>query len=278
MKGLKKFIATILCAVLAFTAIPLPVFAAEAQEKSRFTEGIFTYEIVDGTAAIVGCDTSFSGEMTVPETLGGYDVTRLSTAFENCVGITSVTISKNVNRIQYYSFKGCKNIVRFNVVEENGYFKTDEHGVLYTRNMEILYCFPAGSGIENYTVPDGVVKIYADFDGCDKLKTITIPESIEYIKGNFSNCSNLTDIYFGGIEQRWKGMNGGLHDIPENINVHCREMTFAEKMEYKMHSLGAQLGPFMFFGFYFVIGIPYIPVALLLAFLQDLGLIHIKPY
>ena len=264
---MRKLTAIIMCVALILMTIPVNVFA---EDSKGLTEGVYTYDIENGVAEIVGCDTSVSGELTVPETLGGYPVTSLEKfSFKDCTGISSVTINKNVIRIHTETFVGCDNIERFIVAEGNTYFSTDECGVLYYKTA--LKCFPAGSGIENYTVPDGITHIRANFDGCDSLKTLTIPESVEHISCNFSNCTNLTDIYYGGIENEWIYMDGVMSGMPDSINVHCREMTLKEKLEYASYSLGSFMGPVMFFGFYFVIGIPFYPFIIIQDFVAWVG-------
>ena len=78
---------------MLFGALPATVFAAEKTNPLDY----LTYEIADGEVTIPDCDTSVSGELTIPETIEGYPVTGIGEwAFENCTDLTNVTIPDSV--------------------------------------------------------------------------------------------------------------------------------------------------------------------------------------
>ncbi len=272
---MKKLTAIAICLAIIITAVPITALA-----ETEYTEGLYTYTVnEDNNAVIVAADNSLEGNVVIPDYLGGYKVVWIHKhSFKNNDRVTSVSIGKNLTWIQYEAFEGCINLSRFIVNEENALFSTDEHGVLYSKNKDVLIYFPPANGIENYTIPDSVNRISAKFHDCGSLKTLTIPESVERIDTNFSQCIALTDIYYGGIERNWGTMDGSLFGLSETITVHFREENFKDKLEHAKYEFGAFMGPIMFFGFYFVIGLPFAPIALLLAFLQDLGWISISPY
>lgn len=275
---MKKLTAIIMCIAMILTAIPLYAFA-ETEVPTEYTEGFYTYKVEEGNAVIVAADASVEGDIIVPDTLGGYKVVWIHKhSFKDNTGITTVTIGKNLTWIQNEAFEGCVNLSRFIVNEENALFSTDEYGVLYSKNKDALIYFPPANGIENYTIPDSVERISAKFHDCGSLKTLTIPESVEHIDTNFNECTALTDIYYGGIERKWGTLDGSKYGMSESITVHFREENLKDKMEQAKYEFGAFIGPVMFFGFYFVIGLPFAPIALFLAFLQDLGLITVRPY
>ncbi|MCK9477919.1 MAG: hypothetical protein M0R40_00245 [Firmicutes bacterium] len=60
--------------VLAVLLALIPVVPASAA-----TEGIYTYtvSVFNGEATITACQTSASGDITIPSTLGGYPVAEL---------------------------------------------------------------------------------------------------------------------------------------------------------------------------------------------------------
>ncbi|MCD7826979.1 MAG: leucine-rich repeat domain-containing protein [Clostridiales bacterium] len=74
-------------------------------------DGYLNYEIENGEATIIGCDTSISGAYSIPNTLGGYPVTTIGNiAFWNCKSLTSITIPDNVTVIGRCAFDGCTSL------------------------------------------------------------------------------------------------------------------------------------------------------------------------
>ena len=266
----KNLLSVILCAVLLFTTVST-AFAAD--EYERFTEGLFTYRAKDGEAEIMKCDTSASGDIVIPATANGYPVTYVCVeAFKDCSLITSITVGENISYFRFNPFPGCSSLERFIVDEKNIHYTTDEYGVLYTHNMKGLVAYPGASKMENYVIPDGVEHLHAVFDCCANLKTLTVPESADYRENcKFKNCPNLTDVYVGDIKRSWELMNGGDWDFEEGVTVHCREETTLEKLEFKFNSFLNSIAPFLFFGFYFIVGLPALPIALPIVILQMFG-------
>ena len=149
-------LAALLCAVLTPEG-----FAATAT-----VNGITWNYTVSGTASVYGgwyssaIQTSTTGAITIPSTLGGYSVTSIgSFAFYNCSGLTSVTIPDSVTSIGSSAFDDC-------------------------RSLTLV------------TIPDSVTSIGSSaFDGCRGLTSVTIPDSVTSIgERAFDNCYSLFDI------------------------------------------------------------------------------------
>ena len=105
---MKKFLAVILTVMLIISVCPLGAFNLTA---SALTSGYYTYSVSDGEATIIDCDTSISGNVTIPSSLGGYLVTSIgSFAFRVCDSLTSVTIPKSVTSIGDYAFDDCTSL------------------------------------------------------------------------------------------------------------------------------------------------------------------------
>ena len=120
---LKRTLACLLVFVLLLTSAPLAGFVGLEFPKLNFggwldsvgewfgsrasaeTLENLTYEVSNGEAKITDCDENISGDVMIPNTLGGYPVTSIgSSAFEGCTGLTSVTIPDSVTSICDYTF------------------------------------------------------------------------------------------------------------------------------------------------------------------------------
>ncbi len=265
---LKKLLSIFLAAIMIFN---IGIVAVAAAPKT-FTEGIFTYEPAGGKATLVKCDTSAKGKVVIPAmTQNGYAVDIVdSKAFENCSDITEIEIGENVLYVRYNPVPGCSSLARFSVNEKNKMFFADEYGVLYTADRKILEAYPGASEMENYVILDGVIRLNAAFDSCSNLKTLTIPESVEFRKYcAFTDCPRLTDIYFGGLEGEWLYMDGSAWETEENnITVHYRNKTIKEHFDHILNEIGLFSVITGYWGFYFVLMIPALPVLLVMELVE----------
>jgi len=116
-------------------------------------------------------------------------------AFEKCVSLTSISIPDTVYNISLKAFAGCKNLTAINVSENNKSYKSD-NGVLFTKKVNNIVCYPQGKKETSYTIPEGVTIISPSaFYGCSNLTDIVVPDGVTKI-GNyaFENCTGLTSI------------------------------------------------------------------------------------
>lgn len=154
----RKLVSLILSIIILLGILPINAFTVNA--KTEYTKGYYTYTISNGEATITHCDTSISGGVTIPSTLGGYPVTSIGDyAFSSCTSLTSITIPDSITSI------GCE--------------------VFY-------YC----TSLTSITIPDSVTSIVAGaFFGCSSLTSITIPDSVTRINSyTFCDCTSLTSI------------------------------------------------------------------------------------
>lgn len=156
---------TILFLVLLLSSIG--VFA-----QTRFKYGALNYEINNGNATViesglVSGTSVYSGDITIPSQVSyegiNYPVTSIgNNAFENCYGLTSVTIPNSITSICRGAFSYCNSLA-------------------------------------SVTIPNLVTSIGDNsFQSCSALTSVVIPNSVETI-GNYAffNCSGLTTVTLG---------------------------------------------------------------------------------
>ncbi|MEI8087574.1 MAG: leucine-rich repeat domain-containing protein [Paludibacter sp.] len=180
-----------------------------------------TYSSLDGVLFDVGQATLIqfpankSGNYVVPSTVGDIG----AFAFDNCTGLTSITIPASVTTIEDYAFNSCSgltgafkissgitsigqyvfedctNIISFDIAPENTSFSFSD-GVLIDLNQFLVKrCVTSKSG--SYMVPADISYIdKSAFSNCTNLTSITFSEALSYIGARaFYNCTGLNSIY-----------------------------------------------------------------------------------
>ena len=109
-------------------------------------------------------------------------------AFEDCSGLTSITIPNSVTSIGFGAFEGCSSLKSF----KGKYASSD--GRCLIMNGELIAFAPAG--LTSYTIPNSVTSIgESAFYGCSSLTSIIIPNSVKsFGESAFRGCSSLTSI------------------------------------------------------------------------------------
>lgn len=217
---IKKTVSLLLVVIMLLTSAPLAgvtdldLFGMTeffSISSKAIKEGSLTYKVENGKAMITDCDQYISGELVIPDTLGGYPVTSIDDfAFSNCRGLTSITIPSDVTSIRYGAFSGCTGITRINWNAESvsGFCESESpfSGVgAYGSGIDIVFsdnvkCIPAHlfsyDNIKSVTIGKNVTSIgeYA-FNKCTGLTSITLPDSLTSIGNDaFSGCTGLTQI------------------------------------------------------------------------------------
>lgn len=210
---LKRVLACVMVIMMTLTAVPMSGFVGLELPRlfettaSAATEGNYVYIVEDGEATITYCDTSVSGELVIPDTLGGYPVTSIGGyAFSHCTGLTSVTIPDSITSIGHEAFRDCTGLASIkipdnvssigcDVFSHTAWYQAQPDGDVYAGKVYYEY---KGTMLENTSVviKDGTKGIagYA-FYNCDGLTSVTIPDSVTSI-GNiaFGRCTGLKSV------------------------------------------------------------------------------------
>ena len=191
---------------LLFAVIIMTMLCAVSvsAEETTYTEGYFTYTVTDGEATIISVDEAVSGDVIIPETLGGYIVTSIGDSSfygYNCevlyIPKTVSYISGNFTNSAFY----CNQIKKFVVDSGSSYF-VSEDGVIYDKTKTKLIAYPGGNKDAGFIMPATVKTTH----GCNGTAFIN---TMSFEKGSQFEEWECYFFYFGHIEKLI---------VPENVN------------------------------------------------------------
>ncbi|MBO4211263.1 MAG: leucine-rich repeat protein [Oscillospiraceae bacterium] len=109
-------------------------------------------------------------------------------AFANCTGLREVTIPAGCTKpINNNTYDGCSALLAFRVASNNGWYSSDENGVLFNKRKTQLVRYPLGKK-GSYTVPSSVSEISRwAFCGCEGLTELILPAELSAI-GDHALC------------------------------------------------------------------------------------------
>ena len=211
----KTFTTALFLFVALLCLLILPVGAQAA------TEGIYTYEVANGEATITACDTSVTGGLDIPSSLGGYPVTAIGeAAFKKCTGLTAVTIPGTVTTIGKYAFHSCTAMA--SVYIPDSVDTLGDYAFYYCDGLTTItipgsiskigdMCFYSCAGLTSVIIQDGVTTIGTSaFNYCTKLSWVLIPDSVTTIvSAAFRNLNVLDHVLYTGTQAQWEAMTFG---------------------------------------------------------------------
>lgn len=151
-------------------------------ENSTAIEGDYEYAIAEGGVTITRYKGA-GGSITIPSTLGGLPVNKIGDeAFQDCAGLTSISLPEGLTHIGQEAFYNCKNLTNIGLSES----------LINIGDYAFSYC----TSLTSISLPKSLTSISrADFWGCTSLTSISLPESLTNIGSYaFSNCISLTKI------------------------------------------------------------------------------------
>ena len=117
-----------------------------------------------------------------------------SSAIYNCKNLSSIHIGKSLEKFESMNGNLCPILKTITVDASNANFASTD-GVLYSKDMSVLYKYPAGKTESSFEIPSSV-KIIDDYAfSSTSLENITMPDGLEAINtGAFDRCKGLLSI------------------------------------------------------------------------------------
>lgn len=143
-------------------------------------------------------------------------------AFYTCSSLASIDLPASLSSLGAGVFSGCTGLTSINVDSGNSFYCSQD-GILFTKDMTELICYPAAKEGGHYAVPSGVVIICDEaFDSSYNLTSVDLPEGLISIgAGAFSDCSlisiDLPESLVSIGASAFYGKNWTSLVLPENL-------------------------------------------------------------
>ncbi len=146
-----------------------------------------------------------------------------SSAFQQCVSLTKVTIPSSVTDLYEGSFLECGRLTAIEADPANPSFSSDQ-GVLFNKDQTRLIQYPGGK-TGAYTIPAGVAGIGEAFCGSTHLTEVIFPAGVHIanIEDAFYGCSELAAIRIDSGNPYYSSSDGMLCSKDGKKLLRCPE-------------------------------------------------------
>ena len=173
------------------------------------------YELSDDGKTLLDVTDKNISEAVIPDGVTYIEIE----AFSGCDALQSIDIPNSVTHIGDGAFIECESLQSIEVEKYNQYFASID-GVLFSKDLTQIICYPQAKNSKQYIIPDSVTYIgdeafyysealqsidipdsvthigYEAFHGCKALQSINIPNSVTHIGDSaFSGCYALQSIH-----------------------------------------------------------------------------------
>ena len=205
-----KTVSIILCLLMIVSVVPVIGLTASA-EKS----GYYTYSVSNGEATITDCDTSISGNITIPSELGIYPVTSIGNyAFSGCSSDLTIYGYANTKAEEYAN----NNNIKFFDLTNHTHSYTAEITKEPTCTEKGVKTFTCSCG-DSYTEDIPATGIHSFVDGkCEWCGEI---QSTDILYGDINGDGKVNSIdrtFLSRHIAKWEGYEA------ENINIKAADL------------------------------------------------------
>ncbi len=141
--------------------------ACLALEKIDLPESVFYID----TGAFAGCIELKTIDLTNVKGVA-------EASFLACTSLEEVVIPAGLEIIYPFAFTAATSIKEFKVDPANPNFTADEYGALFSKDMRMLYEYPAASPATSYAIPEGVETMAIPFVSTVNLEHLHFPASL----------------------------------------------------------------------------------------------------
>ena len=211
----KKRIITTVCIIIAILLVACLIAGLAILND----DPVFIYFLkLDGTYTVRGIKDESIENITIPAEHKGIPITKVGKrAFEDCTGLTSITIPESVTSIGEFAFTNCTNLSEVHISNIASWCNIDFCNIYANPLVHAKHLYLSGEEIINLVIPEGVTSIgnYA-FTDCSSVTSVTLPSSLTSIGENaFTSCEGLTSI----------ALPGNLTSIGSRAFVSCERLT-----------------------------------------------------
>ncbi|MBR4197789.1 MAG: leucine-rich repeat protein [Bacteroidales bacterium] len=212
-----------ICCLVALMSCSIQV---TAQDFSATTPSnhMLDYKITSSTSPytvmVVG-GNNITGHLIIPDTVSyngiTYVVDEIDTMAFEYANYSQLTIPRTVTKIPFISCLSNFSLINFNVDTANPRFRSYE-GVLYTRDLDTLWDYPAGNPASHYEIPNTVTNIgIGAFFYRQHIDRAVIPNSVRTIENYAFTGTFIKTLIIGASVDTLKHFSFGQTDSLSDI-------------------------------------------------------------